>query len=323
MILQPVTKEEYSKFERECEDLRNDLLLDLRELHEPLPLELYHYTGSPAFEGIIKTNCLWATSLRNMNDCSELDYAQRLAFEAIRVMKEKYRGAAFRLFFELCDDAVSALGKRFPVYGVCFCAAGDKPNQWQYYGQQGAGYTIGFQADHLEQTVWANTGSPGFSKLMLCRVCYHPLRQRQVIRVLLDKICRRVHKDVAQLSSEATQILISNFIGFLAGRIAPYIVSFKDKRFEPEQEWRLVYANVLPESNPYLKVRQGLDGNRTINYFEFVPIDGQDQLINLPITSIVQEPNCSVSEEDLKGKLIQCGYSSGVVRIRRSVQMLQ
>lgn len=52
-----------------------------------LPSELYHYTDSAAFQGMVENREIWATDTRYLNDTSELQWASHVIGNAIDTMK--------------------------------------------------------------------------------------------------------------------------------------------------------------------------------------------------------------------------------------------
>ena len=70
------------------------------------PPVLYHYTSAPALLGIIKSNKIWATNIRYMNDSSELSYTYDLANEIITRMRSEQKDKIAQYFFDCFADYI-------------------------------------------------------------------------------------------------------------------------------------------------------------------------------------------------------------------------
>lgn len=62
----------------------------------PLPKRLYHYTTPAAAMAIIRSQTIWATNVRSMNDTSELTYAENLISEIVESEALKLTGVSQR-----------------------------------------------------------------------------------------------------------------------------------------------------------------------------------------------------------------------------------
>jgi hypothetical protein len=56
-----------------------------------LPEVVYHYADASGFMGILKTNSLWATDFRYLNDTQELNYAWDEFIATLAKRKDEHR----------------------------------------------------------------------------------------------------------------------------------------------------------------------------------------------------------------------------------------
>lgn len=87
---------------------------------------LYHYTTAQALIEILKSNAVWASDLRYMNDFTELKYAENL----IDIELDKATGEDPDLAGLLGDQPDSFMDL-FAAYALCLCEEGDQLSQWR------------------------------------------------------------------------------------------------------------------------------------------------------------------------------------------------
>ena len=137
--------------------------------------KLYHYTNISGLEGIIKSQTLWATHYRGLNDSSEVqlmrpiirEMMNGICIEALRKLSnknsivrreiKKHGGlVAFAkreaktiidIYYDLSFGTAGRAGKSYAdPFVVCFCSHSDEPeyvkengllSQWRGYGAEG------------------------------------------------------------------------------------------------------------------------------------------------------------------------------------------
>lgn len=100
--------------------------------------EVFHYTNSSGFAGIINSGVLWATSTHFTNDHSEVGHGIELLR---RLLRDEYAQNG-RL---PPDSLFSGIMTSAPQLGiVCFTDVCDDLSQWRAYGGS-SGYCIGFK----------------------------------------------------------------------------------------------------------------------------------------------------------------------------------
>lgn len=106
-----------------------------RRLRSASPVKtLYHYTSLDGAHKILTGGSLWASSIRHLNDTSELRYAFEVGCETFGLPP-----AYAESFDHIC-------------YVACFSAdGGDSLSQWRAYGGHGTGVSLGFDRFGLER----------------------------------------------------------------------------------------------------------------------------------------------------------------------------
>lgn len=117
----------------------------------PLPPTLYHYTTAPGLLGILRSESIWATNARYLNDTSELVYGRGLVSRIIDEQVRRMEGHQKKWL----ADFVGVVDRAFETtdtYIACFCEGPDLLNQWRAYGS-GRGFAMGFSAPRLSRLV--------------------------------------------------------------------------------------------------------------------------------------------------------------------------
>src|SRR4030042_6131247 len=257
-----------------------------RHRHFP-PRVLFHYTSAPALLGIIKSNKIWATNIRYMNDSSELSYTYDLANEIITRMRSEQKNKIAQYFFECFADYIKGnnlYNYFFDVYAFCFCEDGDQLSQWREYAERGIGFAIGFNAEmitdkHVQQ--YKNYG--------LVKVIYERSTQIKYLEYVIIS-CMHELSSLAKLCKKMQMPdLVFDFCRALDAGISTYAVQYKDKAFQEEKEWRIVY--IQPSIDIIDKIEFRFSKEILIPYIELDLTGSSKALTNkLPITSIIQGP---------------------------------
>jgi Protein of unknown function (DUF2971) len=106
---------------------------------------LYHYCSAESFLSICRTKRVRFSDIFSMNDSQEMHWGYSI-----------FEKAASRLlpnitkeFFNEVDDVFQLSGYNLAPTISCFSQAKDLLSQWRAYGDDGAGYCIGFDANFL------------------------------------------------------------------------------------------------------------------------------------------------------------------------------
>ncbi len=129
-----------------CSKLDTHLQKVGTEEYENIRFPIYHYTNLEGIEGILRSGCLWLTSVNDLDDPTEITWVLNLARDKI---KREASGTAPLLSF-FCKKFLSgidkAMSKQFGFYSASFCQHGDLAHLWNVFGDEGKGARIGFSS---------------------------------------------------------------------------------------------------------------------------------------------------------------------------------
>lgn len=202
-----------------------------------LPELLYHYTNTVGLMGILKTQTLWATDSRFMNDSLEMVYARDLAIELLETLRQEALDAADDQTVPLVAAAALEIMREWtevpPVHVACFCADGDLLGQWRGYGGE-QGFAIGLDPVVLSEIEISGQMSRG--KPRLVQVVYGLEESRTGLERALGEVGK---------SGSAGHFGVDAWHRIL-WFVAPELSRIKHPSFRAEAEWRLVYAVPYP-----------------------------------------------------------------------------
>lgn len=177
---------------------------------------IYHYTDQRGLLGILKSRTLWATSVRHLNDTSEV----RGLLEILGEVRRE-RGGLTGLFSlseaALRSQIISDQIRSSPSDHIAsFSAEGDLLSQWRAYTPCAGGFALGFWRKGI--------ASIKFKNAALGPCSYDRAGQKMAFTALLDQL-----DDLTGVPSD--------FIDPIVRDLAPL---FKHPKFAEEKEWRLV-----------------------------------------------------------------------------------
>lgn len=243
-----------------CRIAESDPDLALRALHAylgsdgfpPPPDTLWHYTTVSALVGILKTQTLWATDTRFLNDSSEILHASRLLGEMLGyeemplweltrpasleydtwdiVRRQLPRGSR-----ESIEQLLTRRRIETRIYTTSFCEDENLLSQWRAYGSRQP-VAIGFNIDHINEGAASQGGT-------LHRCLYDSRRQKDEIREKLRPHIQKIF-DVAHPNaplSEQRGEDESNACHEVVRALAPLSPTLKHPDFREEREWRIVF----------------------------------------------------------------------------------
>jgi hypothetical protein len=256
------------------------------------PRTLYHYTDASGALGILSKGQIWASDAFFLNDTSELQYGLDILHD---VWTEVRKGVETAKKGEWLDCVLGLMHESFAdhysTYLSCFCEKGNLLSQWRGYGKVGSGFALGFDRLQLEQCAF------GFQ---LVEVEYEEDRQRERCKAYLSALCAELTDD--QLSSEN----LKDTYSVVEADLLTYVVSFKNRAFSEELEWRLVQIHPTPEVPPGLEFR--VSNGRIIPY---LPVTFYDPTgaAHLPLVSVTVGPGLegSIGERSIRELLKKCG----------------
>ncbi len=114
------------------------------EIRNTITEPLYHYTGITGLEGILKSDSIWFTDYRHLNDPKELLHGLGLAK---RMLQRRIKAGDFpSLVHAWIDDLLNQrnFGRALEFLIASFTRNGDELGQWRAYADNASGVAIGF-----------------------------------------------------------------------------------------------------------------------------------------------------------------------------------
>ncbi len=219
-----------------------DRWLDLlsHEWQRTRPPVLYHYTDAFGAQGIISSNCLWATATQFSNDLSEIEYAAALGLDTIKAAwrgKKKissWERVLVEHLVQLFETPLHAFGQPFIV---SFCENGDLLSQWRAYGSA-SGFSMAFSPLYRQDAV--TLISKGGFRTKLNQVIYDEEEQRQRLRHILRRLVELVDGfSFATTSSKGKSAHVELSV-LLVLEMTDWACAVKHRAFSEEKEWRIV-----------------------------------------------------------------------------------
>lgn len=183
---------------------------------------LYHYTSPDGALGIVKSGEVWASMIHYLNDSGEFKLALRLVRELISEADE----LPTNLRSLVSDEFIDIVGS-VAVFVFSLTAQKDLLSQWRAYSSKG-GYALGFSKEILEVIVREDSA-------VLAPCIYDEVEQRAVLRPVVQTLIRTAR----ELPEGANGIDLYRSVAEEFTRAAAVI---KDKSFENENEWRLIFG---------------------------------------------------------------------------------
>jgi hypothetical protein len=255
------------------------------------PRKLYHYTSVAGVVGIIRSNHLWGTEAKALNDSTELTYgAGLLANElyALSRVSEPDVGKLLALLSSFYKEHGEVYRDFFKTYVVSFTEEPDLLSQWRAYADQARGCCIEFDFSDSRLFTVVSENTPWAIEIL--PVVYEEGVQRSLIQSGIERLLKYLDstdwpiKRLANCSeSERWTIL-----GPLIHAFEPFVTAFKHHAFAEEKERRAVCScarNLVTSRERSREI-----GSGPVCYMEciFLQEDDKDlwQRSILPITGI-------------------------------------
>uniref|UniRef100_UPI0038698FBE DUF2971 domain-containing protein n=1 Tax=Succinivibrio sp. TaxID=2053619 RepID=UPI0038698FBE len=144
---------------------------------------LFHYTKTSSLLGILDSQELYFSRLRNLNDASE----GRAVLDIIKALEPK--GIAKNLIQFVKNNYSSIEKKARSSYSFSFTTEEDDASQWDRYADHGKGVCIEFCSDQLESLM--NT----FSQVRLDKIIYIDSNSQKEIKDELNKLALNINNN--------------------------------------------------------------------------------------------------------------------------------
>jgi Protein of unknown function (DUF2971) len=178
---------------------------------------LYHYTTQEGFLGIIQSRTLWASSIRQLNDASEFNYAVDLA---LKISKAYTNSGKDTSAFE---EIVGVFRHLLNIYVCSFSTQKDQLSQWRAYSRDGGGFSIGFDTAYLEAF-----GKTQDFTLENCTYDEHSHEAEM--------------EDLVNWVQNNRKLMVEDILT----RLMNIVPRMKHPSFSEEKEWRLANRIIIP-----------------------------------------------------------------------------
>ncbi len=219
------------------------------------PPILFHYTNASGLFGILQSDTLWATHYEYLNDPSEVLHLTQVAHELFKeelasfssskqdnVISDTPENLRINLMRIFCD--YSNLSTHYAPYVISFSANGDLLGQWRAYGDNGYGYSLGFQQAVLNNIVEASDG-----RMNLWPVIYNHEHQQLIVKAifgaLFDELVEPFFATRSGFVTNEALRMAFECIHRLFGMMSPLA---KHHAYSDEEEWRIIVHGIRPEA---------------------------------------------------------------------------
>ncbi len=195
---------------------------------------LFHYTSYQGLTGILQSQRLWQTDHKYLNDPSEIQHGKNLILNFVKAYDQKNLKLSNFLQY-LINDIID---KGYKTFLTAFCELGDYLPAWRYYGDNGAGFSIGFRKEYF---LHSDTETRDADSTFLYQVKYQNDQFEEIrdIFAIADRIYPNWYMNDVSKVRPFSSALITNLLSILPG--------VKNEDYKDEKEWRLCLVRIFHE----------------------------------------------------------------------------
>ena len=142
---------------------------------------IYHYTKSKGVNGILHSNCFWATKSDFLNDPKEFSYIETIIREVCCELIEEKSLCDMFLEDVLEENILCGGGRSKEYFVLSFSNCRDSITMWSEFGNE-TGYNIGFDSKRLIARIEENN-TIEYHGLVL----YEMEEQKKIVRRILNE----------------------------------------------------------------------------------------------------------------------------------------
>jgi hypothetical protein len=175
----------------------------------------------------VSENDLWLTHVRFCNDDEELTHGQKVVARTLAAEKTRTIPPERHAYLE---QVAELLEKPVPdgVYICCFCAKDNLLSQWRGYAANGVGVSVELNHHEFDYLTGPDCNE---GLLRLWKVFYKEEQQEKIVSSALEFAwVSQSHLPMEKRAQNATDA------------IQFFIPTFKNRDFEEENEWRLIFT---------------------------------------------------------------------------------
>ena len=244
---------------------------------------LYHYTTPQGLIGILENQKLWATEFSFLNDASELSYGMNLSIEVLENEICSHANTILDKYLLLVEDLIKKKKDINPYFVTSFSEYKDLLSQWKGYGQNGQGFSLGFDLKELSRWKRKDILDVNYYIQPVIYNCEEQKNElKNIYKNLIEHIFTLETKGI--LTDEKLEEIASSSVALMKLKS----IFFKSEFFQEEKEWRIVcrnfYRNVTTWELEQEKVKFRFIGSKIIPYVE---LDILPEKSLLPIKEII------------------------------------
>jgi len=210
---------------------------------------IYHYTNPAGLTGILESQSLWLFDLRSLNDERELIFGQEIFLRPVcdwfsKHVPEPTRSVRLREIREQFRQETT----HHQFFSVSFCTDNNSAHLWDNYAQQGKGAAIGFDPFWLKK--FGNT-----------QTVQYPAGDVSdfAVECMSEFDARFSYLKGAQIPSFLNPIFAD-----VLYRLRELYLCSKEKRWEAEQEVRILSVQLKPQFRQYSPLALNRNGEPKI-----------------------------------------------------------
>jgi len=266
-------------------------------LNEP-PATIYHYTDCSGLLGILESGKIWLTDIYSLNDPSEVRHGVKQAFEILEA-ESRQKHPALKFLAERIINKINEVGIETAAlfFVACFSDIHKDLGQWRAYGDNGSGFSIGFDGNLLKHAFEKQNGE---------NVPIHETFPITYDDELLRKIYKQIMVEVLPLSEMPegrglNNATINKFMNELAIPLSISILRtalfFKHTAYKNEKEHRFLQTRSMEQPVDDLRYRARL--NSVLRFTELDwKIEGQHLLREIVIGPAADENQAKLSAKN-------------------------
>lgn len=219
------------------------------------PKILSQYSAISTFKGVIENNNLWATHWAFLNDAKELKRGLEAAKQVIADIKQNEKLKTKNQYLWVLEDFISSLTKKeiyniINVYVLCFSEKKDNLNMWRGYGNGYNSIVIDYNTADLDMN--GNTiGIP-----LIGKINYNEDEQKKMMLMYLMQYCELIEKINEHFPSQKNDA-VKYMLGYLIVGIVVLSLFMKEKYWNEEKEWRIIFLNPSDELLDFKETDKG------------------------------------------------------------------
>lgn len=200
---------------------------------------LYHYTKSNGINGIIHTNCFWATKSDFLNDPKEFSYIQNIISSTCEelIVDEGLRNMFLEDVLEE-SEIISGGNKDYFVLSFSMCR--DSITMWSEFGNR-TGYNIGLNSKEIITRIGENNTIDYHGS-----VIYNPAEQERMVKRIItigipEEMNLSFNKILEMGAADRNNSIYKRACKKFQKMTAVYAMFFKNEAFREEQEYRFIF----------------------------------------------------------------------------------